>query len=230
VSFTLRQCRETLALSQLEFATQLGVPLNTYRTWDSGRRPVRITILARARALAGHADRRAPLSLETLALILGVHVRTLRTAARDGRLKVTYTGGVAFGKPVPRTTRDAGDEFMRTYYKQSYRWNRRSVRRPVVPIVPADYPDRVRRMRTALRCSMAQFAAKVGAANKAVVYQWEARKRTPSPMFWRKVEQLERAFARRTRAVVDRPLHRAAACAVVARGIVVSRVISRATA
>src|SRR5476649_2181327 len=100
---TLRRCREILALSQLEFATQLGVPLETYRTWDSGRRSVRDTVLARARALAGQHDRRAPLSLDTLALILDVHVRTLRTAARDGRLRVTYNT-VAFGKPVPRAT------------------------------------------------------------------------------------------------------------------------------
>ena len=27
----------------------------------------------------------------------------------------------------------------------------------------------------------------VGAAGKAVVYQWEARKRTPSPLFWQRI-------------------------------------------
>jgi transcriptional regulator with XRE-family HTH domain len=83
-SLTLRECRERLGLSQIEFAVKLDVPLETYRTWDSGRRLVRDTILAQARALAGAHDRRAPLSLETLALILGVHVRTLQVAARDG--------------------------------------------------------------------------------------------------------------------------------------------------
>ena len=79
---------------------------------------------------------------------------------------------------------------MREFYKQSYRWDRRSVRPSVRPVVPSDYPDRVRRVRTALGCSQAQFAARLGAANKAVVYQWEARKRIPSPVFWRKVIQL----------------------------------------
>ena len=191
---TLRQCREILALSQLEFATQLSVPLDTYRTWDSGRRPVRKTILVRARALAGQRDRRAPLSLDTLALILDVHVRTLRVAARDGRLRVTYNTG-AFGKPVPRATVDAGERFIREFYKQSYRWDRGSVRPSVRPEVPSDYPDRVRRTRLALGCTLAQFAIRLGAANKAVIYQWESRKRTPSPMFWRKVVGL----ARRTR-------------------------------
>ena len=33
--------------------------------------------------------------------------------------------------------------------------------------------------------------ALVGAAGKAVVYQWEARKRTPSPLFWQRVHELQ---------------------------------------
>ncbi len=188
---TLRQCREILALSQLEFATQLGVPLDTYRTWDSGRRPARDTILARARALAGQCHPHTPLSLDTLALILDVHVRTLRVAARDGRLRVIYNT-VAFGRPVPRATLDAGEQFRREFYKVCYRWDRRSVRPSVRPRVPPDYPDRVRSTRLALGCTLADFASRVGAANKAVIYQWESRKRIPSPLFWRKVVRLER--------------------------------------
>ena len=35
-----------------------------------------------------------------------------------------------------------------------------------------------------------QFAAMIGAAGKAVVYQWEARKRTPSPLFWQRIAAL----------------------------------------
>ena len=31
----------------------------------------------------------------------------------------------------------------------------------------------------------------IGAAGKAVVYQWEARKRTPSPVFWQRVQELK---------------------------------------
>lgn len=95
---------------------------------------------------------------------------------------------------------------MRTYYKQSYRWDRRTVRRPVLPVVPSDYPcarypDRVRRVPAALGCTQAQLAARLGAANKAVVYQWGARKRIPSPVFWRKVVRLERCgLSRSTRA------------------------------
>src|SRR4029078_6707910 len=44
-SLTIRQCREALGLCQAGFAHELGVPLETYRTWDSGRRPVRPEIL-----------------------------------------------------------------------------------------------------------------------------------------------------------------------------------------
>ena len=45
MSLTLRQCRKALGLSQAQFAAELGVPLETYRTWDSGRRHVRPEVL-----------------------------------------------------------------------------------------------------------------------------------------------------------------------------------------
>jgi DNA-binding transcriptional regulator YiaG len=41
-----------------------------------------------------------------------------------------------------------------------------------------------------LRLTQRDFARRIGAANKAVVYQWESRKRTPSPVFWKRVEAL----------------------------------------
>ena len=47
-------------------------------------------MLARARALATHRDDHALLPLPVLALLIGVHVKTLRAAAPDGRLPVTY--------------------------------------------------------------------------------------------------------------------------------------------
>jgi hypothetical protein len=37
-----------------------------------------------------------------------------------------------------------------------------------------------------------QLTAKVGAASKAVVYQWESSKRKPSPIFWLRIVQLNR--------------------------------------
>ena len=42
------------------------------------------------------------------------------------------------------------------------------------------------------RASQAQLATLVGAVRKAVVYQWEAQKRTPSPLFWQRIVALHR--------------------------------------
>ena len=41
----------------------------------------------------------------------------------------------------------------------------------------------IRALRRARGLSQAQLATLVGTARKAMVYQWEARKRTPSPLF-----------------------------------------------
>ena len=68
----------------------LGASPESYRTWDSGWRATSPKMLARARALATHRDDHALLSLPVLALLIGGHVKTLRSAARDGRLPVTY--------------------------------------------------------------------------------------------------------------------------------------------
>jgi len=81
----LRRLRLELKLSQCEFATQLGVAEQTYRTWDSGRRRPPRTMVYLARRLketeGGHL-----LALQVLAAEYHVHVRTLRKAAHDGRL------------------------------------------------------------------------------------------------------------------------------------------------
>ena len=53
---TLRECRIALGQSQAAFAAMLGVSLESYRTWDAGRRATPPKILARARALATHRD------------------------------------------------------------------------------------------------------------------------------------------------------------------------------
>ena len=79
----LRELRHSVGLLQEEFAALLGVPLETFRTWDSGRRPLPPPILQRARAaVADHARRTELLPLDQLAAELGVHVRTLQAAAK----------------------------------------------------------------------------------------------------------------------------------------------------
>ena len=56
--------------------------------------------------------------------------------------------------------------------------------------MPDDYDVQIRALRRAHGVSQAQLATLVGAARKAVVYQWEARKRTPSPVFWQRITAL----------------------------------------
>ena len=55
---------------------------------------------------------------------------------------------------------------------------------------PDDYDEQIRALRRARELSQARLATLVGAARKAIVYQWEARKRTPSPVFWQRITAL----------------------------------------
>ena len=188
---TLRDCRIALDQSQSAFAGMLGVSPESYRTWDAGRRATPSQVMARAQALATHRDDHALLPLPMLALLIGVHVKTLRSAARDGRLPVTYDTRTTFRRLRARATHAAGTQFRRAYYG-----------RPVKPVdrrtpltwasVPSDYDAQIRALRRARGLSQGQLATLVGAARKAVVYQWEARKRTPSPVFWQRITALHR--------------------------------------
>ena len=77
---------------------------------------------------------------------------------------------------------------MRTYYRHF------EVHGPTTaPLteVPDDYDRRLRLLRQHLRVSQADLAARIGAAGKAVVYQWESRKRRPSPVLWQRVLELQ---------------------------------------
>ena len=99
----------------------LGVSPESYRTWDAGRRATPPKILARARALATHRDEQALLPLPVLALLIGVHVKTLRAAARDGRLPVTYDTRTTFRRLRARATPAAAGAFRRSYYGRTVR-------------------------------------------------------------------------------------------------------------
>jgi len=188
-SFTLRQCRDAFALSQASFAAQLGVSLETYRTWDSGRRPVRPAILTRANELALRHDPHALLPLETLARLIHVHVRTLHAAAKDGRLCVTYDTRTTFRRLRSRATLADAETFRHVYFEKAV-WPKERPAPLTWHQIPPDYADQIRRVRHRLGLTQAQLAARVGAARKAVVYQWEARKRCPSPLFWERIRDL----------------------------------------
>lgn len=184
----LRELRRVADLGQREFAALLSVPLETLRTWDSGRRPVPPHVLVRSQAAVTERRRNADrLSLDHLAREFGVHERTLRAAARTGRLQVTFSSRSAFGRPIRLATRTAVQAFMRRDYR---RYGGQSPAAAPLPSVPRDYDARLKRLRRRLRLTQHGLARRIGAANKAVVYQWESRQRIPSPVFWKRIEAL----------------------------------------
>ncbi len=186
----LRTCRRALQLSQAECANKLGVPLNSFRMWDSGLRPTPRNVLEGARCAAAAANQeRQPLTLPGLAAELHVHIRTLQAAARTGRLEVQYLTRSVFGHPLRISTLAAGRRFLQAYYK---RYGGQLAGDFAVPQpVPPDAWRRIRELRLALNLSQSDLAELVGAANKAVVYQWESRKRAPSPVFWQRLARLQ---------------------------------------
>src|SRR6476660_3337464 len=101
----LREIRTRLGLSQAECATALGVALETFRTWDAGRRPAPEAIVSVARALKANRPLHDRVPLQVLADELHVHVRTLRAAAHDGRLAATFGPRPFFGKLTAAATR-----------------------------------------------------------------------------------------------------------------------------
>jgi DNA-binding transcriptional regulator YiaG len=126
-------------------------------------------------------------SLDQLARELGVHQRTLRAAARTGRLEVTFSSRSAFGRPIRLATRTSARAFIRKDYR---RYGGQSPAVAPLPRVPHDYDQRLTRLRRQLRLTKHDLARRIGAANKAVVYQWESRQRTALPVFWQRVEVL----------------------------------------
>jgi DNA-binding transcriptional regulator YiaG len=186
----LRELRRTAGLSQQECADLMATPLKTFRMWDSELRPVPAPMLRRAReALEHRAHQNELLPLDRLASELGVHVRTLQAAARTGRLEVQFSTRSVFGRPMRLATRAAGERFKRTHYR---RFAGQSICAAPLPSVPVDYDQQLKHLRRQLLLTQAGLAQRIGAARKAVVYQWESRKRTPSPVFWQRIQELRR--------------------------------------
>jgi len=130
--------------------------------------------------------------LQVLADELHVHVRTLRAAAQDGRLAATFGPRPFFGKLTATATREAAEQFMSVWYRRTYGRGRRRHVAVCRVTVPANYAATLVGLRRRLGLSQQQLAAKVGAASKAVVYQWETGKRKPSRVFWLRVKRLQR--------------------------------------
>jgi DNA-binding transcriptional regulator YiaG len=189
----IRELRLAVGLLQREFADLMRVPVNTFRMWDSGLRPVPPQFLQRAKTVVADRTRETELlPLVRLARELGVHLRTLQAAARIGRLTVEFSSKSVFGRPMRFATRAACERFMDTHY-------RRFAGQPMcpspLPEIPDDYEQQLRTLRRRLGLTQDGLARRIGAAGKAVVYQWESRKRRPSPVLWQRVLRLERGDA-----------------------------------
>jgi DNA-binding transcriptional regulator YiaG len=188
----LKEIRTRLQLSQAACAAALGVAAETFRSWEAGRRPTPAAVVLRAQALTAKRSSPERLPLQVLANHFHVHVRTLRAAAHDGRLAATFGARPYFGRLTATATREAVTAFMATWYRRTYGRGRRCLV-PVCRIrVPENYAATVIGLRRRLGLSQQQLATKVGAAGKAVVYQWESGKRKPSPVFWLRIERLQR--------------------------------------
>ena len=185
----LRELRRDAHATQQELADLLKIPVNTFRMWDSGLRRPSARIVAQAKeALATRARRRQLLPLANLARELGVHVRTLQAAARTGRLETRFSVRSVFGRPMRFASRDAGEQFIACHYR---RFSGQEICPAPLPTVPGDYDQRLRDVRRRRGLTQEALARRIGAAGKAVVYQWESRKRTPSPVLWQRVLELE---------------------------------------
>jgi len=188
----LREIRTRLNLSQAECAEALGVAIETFRTWDAGRRPPPVAVVRRAQTLTAKCPAHGRVPLQVLADELHVHVRTLRAPAHDGRLPATFAPRPYFGKLTATATREAAARFMATWYRRTYGRGRRRLVAVCRVTVPPNYAATLVGLRNRLGLSQQQLAAKVGAASKAVVYQWESGKRKPLPVFWLRIERLQR--------------------------------------
>ena len=185
----MRDLRRAAGMTQREFAALLSVPLETLRTWDSGRRRVPLVWLRRARDVVAHHRRQEELlPLGELARELGVHVRTLQAAARTGRLRAHFSVRSVFGRPMRCASRAAGQQFLAWHYRC---FSGQELCPAPLPTVPDDYDKRLREVRSRSGLSQDALARRIGAASKAVVYQWESRRRTPSPVLWQRVLELE---------------------------------------
>ena len=137
----IRELRQDIGLSQQQCAALLDVSVDTFRRWDSGRRPVPLGTLHRARRTLGEYEHRTELlPLGQLAADLGVHVRTLQAAARTGRLDATFYERSVFGRPRRVASRAASEKFMWIHYR---RFAGQPACAAPLPSVPPDYDSQL---------------------------------------------------------------------------------------
>ena len=156
--------------------------------WDSGLRATPSRVLTIARELSRRERRQTELlPISQLATELGIH-NSDQQSERDN-YPLPFSVRSAFGRPIRRITRaDA-----QTFRQQVYGRRRSAVQKcaPPLPTTPNDFDEQLRRLRRRLRMTQDELAQEIGAAGKADVYQWESRKRIPSPVFWQRIESLQ---------------------------------------
>lgn len=181
---SLRSLRASTKLSQRTFAARLGVPSESYRAWESGRRQPPKDLVSQAARIASVCGTQIPMPLPHLAAVLGISEMTLRNAIRSGRLR-TEDAPFMSGRAVIRATRSDGEDFLANRYRSSVTLPGVGSRAlTLVCPTPAEASRRIRDLRARFSLSQSKLARQVGAANRAVVYQWESLKRRPSPILW----------------------------------------------
>ena len=158
----VRELRRRSRWTQAQCAQQLGVPLNSFRMWDSGLRPTPPNILQGARAIVEDLRGRHELhSVRALAAELGIHRSTLEAAIRTGRLRAHYLSRSVFGRPIRRITRADAQQFMRMAYGRKGA----PVCAHPLPEVPSDCSTRVKRLRHQLGFTQTALAEREGCRN-----------------------------------------------------------------
>ena len=119
--------------------------------------------------------------------------KVLSAATHDGRLAATFGPRPFFGKLSATATREAAARFMATWYRRTCGRGQRRLVAVCRVTVPVNYAATLVSLRNRLGLSQQQLADEIGAATKAVVYQWESGRRKPSPVFWLRIERLRRS-------------------------------------
>ena len=185
----LRAIRRELGLTQAEHAELIGVPVNTFRMWDSGLGVTPLEALTRSQDRVSRQIRDAELvDLKTLADESDLSIHTVRAAVRTGRLEAVFSTRSVFGRLRRTATRAAAAKFLAVHYRRPARLSRPTP--PKFPTVPDNFDDLIAELRQGLRLTQEGFAKALGAAGKAVVYQWESRKRRPSAIFWARITSI----------------------------------------
>jgi ribosome-binding protein aMBF1 (putative translation factor) len=104
----------------------------------------------------------------------------LQAAVRTCRLTAHFSVKSVFGRPRRLATRAAVEQFIARHYRC---FSGQEICPTPLPTVPNDYDKRLRAVRHRRGLTQDALARGIGAAGKAVVYQWESRKRTPSPFY-----------------------------------------------